>query len=260
MAVLDAFMNGRRVGTFIRAKDGTHSYQYDEAWLAESGSRPISLSMPLQRHPYCRGAEAYNFFDNLLPDSLTARRRIAARFHARTTLPFDLLSKVGSECVGAMQLLPEGTVPYAIHEIDCKELSEQDVARILTGYEDGAPLGMINGFDDFRITLAGAQEKTALLLHDGRWCLPRGSTPTTHILKLPIGRIESRSCSIDLSGSVENEFICMLVAREFGLNVPDCLIVRPDGVKALAVERFDRRLSSDRSWIMRLPQEDFCQG
>ena len=30
-------------------------------------------------------------------------------------------------------------------------------------------------------------------------------------------------------------------------------------IKALAVERFDRRYAADRSWIMRLPQEDFCQ-
>ena len=46
------------------------------------------------------------------------------------------------------------------------------------------------GDHEFRISLAGAQEKTALLMHDGQWQRPIGATPTTHIFKLPVGRIE----------------------------------------------------------------------
>ena len=80
---------------------------------------------------------------------------------------------------------------------------------------------MIEDEEDFRISIAGAQEKTALLFMDEQWCLPMDATPTTHIIKLPIGLIKSHSFSIDLSDSVENEFICTLIAREFGLPQED---------------------------------------
>ncbi|MEB5776436.1 HipA domain-containing protein, partial [Aeromonas caviae] len=84
-----------------------------------------------------------------------------------------------------------------------------------------------------------------------RWCLPHAATPTTHIIKLPIGKIESHSYSIDLSQSVENEYLCILIAKALGLPVPHCFIMQVGKVKALAVERFDRRYATDRSWIMR---------
>ncbi len=92
-----------------------------------------------------------------------------------------------------------------------------------------------------------------------RWRLPSAATPATHIIKLPIGKIESHTYSIDLSQSVENEYLCTLIAKEFGLPVPHCFIMQAGKAKALVVERFDRHYALDRSWIMRLPQEDFCQ-
>ncbi|MFE8116313.1 type II toxin-antitoxin system HipA family toxin [Brenneria goodwinii] len=258
MAALDVYMNGYRVGLFIKTATGAHHFKYDETWLGLSGSRPISLSMPLRRQVY-QGDEVYNFFDNLLPDNLDIRRRIVARHHADSTQPFDLLAKVGQDSVGALQLVPLGTPISDVKKIEYKPLSEQELEKILTGYQTDAPLGMIEEEDDFRISIAGAQEKTALLYLDGRWCLPLNATPTTHIIKLPIGKIESHSYSIDMSDSVENEYLCMLIAKEFGLSVPRCFIMQAGTIKALAVERFDRRFSSDETWIMRLPQEDFCQ-
>lgn len=120
--------------------------------------------------------------------------------------------------------------------------------------------------EDFRISLARAQGKTALLFKDGCWIQPKGTMLTTHILKLPIGKIENHSYSLDLSDSVENEFLCTLIAflctliaKEFGFPIPHCFMVRLDDTKTLAVERFDRRYASDGSWIMRLPQEDFVK-
>lgn len=258
MAELDVYMNGYKVGVFSRAGTGAHAFQYAEAWLNQTGSRPVSLSMPLRRQPY-QGNEVYNFFDNLLPDNTEIRGRILARYNADSTQPFDLLARIGADTVGALQLLPKDAAPGDIRTIDYKALSDRDLAKILTGYKAGAPLGMIEEIDDFRISLAGAQEKTALLFSNDCWCQPRGTSPTTHILKLPIGKIESHSYSLDLSDSVENEFLCTQLAKEFGLPVPDCFILHINDIKALAVKRFDRRYASDGSWIMRLPQEDFCQ-
>ncbi|OSN09657.1 serine/threonine protein kinase [Lonsdalea britannica] len=258
MAALDVYMNGYRVGVFTKTGSGAHHFSYDENWLGLSGSRPISLSMPLRHQPY-KGDEVYNFFDNLLPDNSDIRRRIVARHHADSTQPFDLLAKVGQDSVGALQLVPQGTSIRDIKTIEYKNLSERQLESILAGYQSDFPLGMIDSEDDFRISIAGAQEKTALLYRDGGWCLPLNTTPTTHIIKLPIGKIESHSYSIDMSDSVENEYLCMLIANAFGLPVPRCFMISAGKIKALAVERFDRKYSSDGRWIMRLPQEDFCQ-
>lgn len=258
MANLAVYMNGYRVGTFTKTTSGAHQFQYHESWLAQSGCRPISLSMPL-RHQAYRGDEAYNFFDNLLPDNPEVRNRVVARYQAASTQPFDLLSCIGQDSVGALQLVTEGDDVPDVRRIDYKALSDDELEQILTSYKSGIPLGMVREQEEFRISIAGAQEKTALLYLDGRWYLPLNATPTTHIIKLPIGKIESHSYSIDLSQSVENEYLCTLIAKEFGLPVPHCFMMQVGQVKALAVERFDRRYAADRSWIMRLPQEDFCQ-
>jgi serine/threonine-protein kinase HipA len=258
MAQLDVYMNGYLVGEFRKSSTGSHQFVYAPQWLAIPGSRPISLSMPLRKQAY-KGDEVYNFFDNLLPDNIDVRSRILARHNAQSTQAFDLLAKVGQDSVGALQLVPHDQHPFDIKKIESKPLTDKQLEKVLKGYQSNIPLGMLADEDDFRISIAGAQEKTALLNLDGKWRLPIKATPTTHIIKLPIGSIQSHSHTIDMSDSVENEYLCMMIVREFGLQVPQCSIINVGDIKALAVERFDRRLSSDGQWIMRLPQEDFCQ-
>lgn len=118
---------------------------------------------------------------------------------------------------------------------------------------------MIREENDFRISVAGAQEKTALLRIGNDWCIPKGITPTTHIIKLPIGEIRQPNATLDLSQSVDNEYYCLLLAKELGLNVPDAEIIKAGRVRALAVKRFDRRWNTERTVLLRLPQEDMCQ-
>jgi serine/threonine-protein kinase HipA len=77
-------------------------------------------------------------------------------------------------------------------------------------------------------------------------------------MKLPIGELPK--VGIDLSDSCENEFICLELARAFEFNVANSEVLHFGQQKVLSVERFDRRYSSDNTWIMRLPQEDFCQA
>ncbi len=117
-----------------------------------------------------------------------------------------------------------------------------------------APLGIED--DDFRISLAGAQEKTALLRKDGDWIRPVGMTPTTHILKTQLGELPN---GINLSDSVENEFLCIAFCKAMGLEVAEVEIVDFEDVRSLVVTRFDRRWSRDGR-LIRLPQEDFCQA
>ncbi|ENM7040485.1 HipA domain-containing protein [Escherichia coli] len=67
------------------------------------------------------------------------------------------------------------------------------------------------------------------------------------------------NATLDLSQSVDNEYYCLLLAKELGLNVPDAEIIKAGNVRALAVERFDRRWNAERTVLLRLPQEDMCQ-
>lgn len=253
---LGVWMNGERVGTWTLRR-GTHMFRYDDQWLASPTARPLSLSMPLQASAAYTGAVVEAFFDNLLPESPSIRQRVRARFATASDQAFDLLAEVGRDCIGAVQLVPHDQSPDPVDTIQSNPLAEADVAARLRGTV-GSRLGDPVGFDDFRISIAGAQEKTALLWHGGQWHLPLGSTPTTHILKLPMGLVGGMRA--DFSSSVENEWLCAQIARAYGLPVADCSIATFEDQKALVVTRFDRRLASAGTYWLRLPQEDFCQA
>ena len=247
-------LNGVAVGELFKDKNGGLHFSYVDAWIENDNARPISLSLPLTSEEYS-GDLVYNFFDNLLPDNDRIRKKIQSRFQVGTPHAFDLLAAIGNDCVGAIQLSSDK--PENVKKIQYDRLTEIEVINILTSYKE-SPLGMINPEDDFRISLAGAQEKTALLNIDNQWLKPVGITPTTHIIKLPIGEIPN--ANIDLTESCENEFICLELARAFGFDVANSTVESFGEQRALVVERFDRRFSKDKSWIMRLPQEDFCQA
>lgn len=252
---LYVFMNGLLVGTLNKSEQGALSFSYADSWLDQAGSRPLSLSLPLRRDEYS-GDVVFNFFDNLLPDNASIRARVQKRFQIRSSHPFELLAAIGGDCIGAIQLsLSE--YPENVKDIKAKPLTESQLASLLRSYQV-APLGMSVEVDDFRVSLAGAQEKTAVLWHDNQWQLPLGTTPTSHILKLPIGLIHYNQ--IDLSESVRNEWLCLRLCQGFGLPVPATQILQVEDLSVLAVERFDRRWANDRSWLMRLPQEDMCQA
>lgn len=255
---LSAWMNGERVGTLTRQKNGAHLFQYDAGWLSNPLARPLSLSLPLQL-PALASASVINFFDNLLPDNPRVRERILTRYRAKSMQPFDLLREVGRDSVGALMLLPaEAAAPDLVVRYEL--LDEARLERILSAYRSDIPLGMIPEERDFRISVAGAQEKTALLETAQGWAVPHGPTPTSHIIKLPIGEIKQPFATLDMRDSVENEYICLALARELGFNVPDARIINAGTLRALAVERFDRRWRADRTQLLRLPQEDICQS
>lgn len=250
---LYVYMNGIPVGTLVREPTGLLTFTYNHEWLNWKNSRPISLSMPLTEIPY-KGYVVDCFFDNLLPDSELIRERIQARFNSPSKKCFDLLSFIGGDCVGALQLLTRSTTTN-VKKIQANPIDDYSISKLLKHYKT-APLGMDRELD-FRISIAGAQEKTALLWHQEKWCLPQGVTPTSHIIKLPIGNI--KHSGIDLSESVENEWLCLQILSAYNLPVNEAKIIHFDDVKTLVVERFDRQWADDK-WLMRLPQEDLCQA
>lgn len=266
---LAVWINGIRAATWSRTTQGVETFAYDPAWLDDPVGRPLSLTLPFTPgNALHRGAAVGAWFDNLLPDSLPIRRRIARRFGTGSVEPRALLAAIGRDCVGAVQLLPEGDTPGDVRRIDSVPLTDGDVATILRRQSPDDRMGLVAGDPDmdFRISIAGAQEKTALLQRDGRWHRPLGATPTTHILKLPLGLVGG--IRADLHASVENEWLCLAFLRALGLPVATADIARfADDfgeLRALVVTRFDRLLldadGDAPAWLVRLTQEDLCQA
>ncbi|MDD5280729.1 MULTISPECIES: type II toxin-antitoxin system HipA family toxin [Acidithiobacillus] len=250
---LELWMNGVLVGTWSVTRTN-HLFAYAQTWLQHDQRRPISLSLPLAQGttPF-RGDVVESFFDNLLPENPNTRQRIAEQFGARADRAFDLLEQIGRDCAGAIQLVPVGSVPPDVHKVLADPLDEKAVERLLDSAVARMPYRLVD--EEFRISLAGAQDKIALLVHEGRWCLPHGNTPTTHILKLPIGRVPA---GIDLTTSVENEWLCARIIQAFGIPVAHSRIERFGRHQVLVVTRFDRQWQG--TWWARLPQEDLCQA
>lgn len=255
---LDLWMNGLPVGYWETTRSGERLVYLDD-WIDDPQGRPLSLSLPFTpgNRSYS-GQVVANYFDNLLPDSEPIRRRIATRYRTGGTEPFQLLARLGRDCVGAIQMLPSGEAPADLKSIRGRELNQTEIARLLRDTPSATHLGQHEPVDDLRLSIAGAQEKTALLRHDNQWLLPEGSTPTTHIFKLPLGLVGNMRA--DMRTSVENEWLCSKIVAAYGLPIAQCEVARFEDQKVLVVERFDRRPSSDANWILRLPQEDMCQA
>ena len=251
---LQVLLNNRPVGRLEKESSGAIHFRYDERWLAKSDAIPVSLSLPLREDAY-RGERVAAVFENLLPDSDVLRRRIAEKVGARGTDAYSLLSEIGRDCVGALQFIPAGDeLPTRKSDAVGKTVSDREIEQLLANLAR-APLGL-DREQDFRISVAGAQEKTALLRLKGKWLKPQGTTPTTHILKPQIGTLPN---GLDLSNSVENEFYCLHLMAAFGLPVAQAEMKTFGHTKVLVIERFDRRWV-DKKQLLRLPQEDCCQA
>ena len=259
---LALWMNGAYVGSWNPGISGPDSLQYDPAWTRSEQGRPLSLSLPFKpgNLPH-RGPHVRAWFENLLPDSKDIRERMARQYRAGSPDAFDLLSEAGRDCAGALQILPAGIVSAGVAPLEADLLSNAQVAALLRATTTPQVMGMTGEDADLRISIAGAQEKTALLQMDGQWYLPRGATPTTHILKLPLGLIGGMK--LDMRHSVENEWLCAQILAAYGLPVAACEPLCFEDMKVLAVERFDRTWwvapQGDRR-LVRLPQEDMCQA
>ncbi len=246
---LMALLAGNEVGRVQKDAHGRLSFSYSDAWRAEPGAYPLSLSMPLAAREHRRSAiEA--FLWGLLPDNERVLDRWAARFQVSPRNVFALLSHVGEDCAGAVQLVTldrlEGIRSGSEDKI--KWLRESDVAeRLKTLRTDHAAWRLPS--DPGQFSLAGAQPKTALLLDGKRWGIPSGRVPTTHILKPPTGAFD---------GHAENEHICLMLARRLGLPAARSQVMKFGDEIAIVIERYDRQRQGND--IVRVHQEDICQA
>lgn len=244
-------MNNILVGLLQKTTNGALYFTYDESWINSPHSVPLSLSMPLSPTTYS-GDVVINYFDNLLPDNLGIRNTLMQQLSIVSQDVYDLLSVIGKDCVGAVQLIPENEKIDQYKKIKSSAISDQQIETILKNLKS-YPFG-IKPEDDFRISVAGAQEKTAFLRKRNKWYLPRGTTPSSHIFKVQMGLVGDK---IDMTQSIQNEWLCLEICKQFGLPVAHAEILTFGNITALVVERFDR--ITFKGNILRCAQEDFCQ-
>ncbi len=251
--VLDVYIGKSRIGQLIRMPNGVVSFRYDLEWLSSDSAFPISLSMPLTDRLWS-GGRARHYFDGLLPDSLAMRQKIATQKQAESTDTFDLLSVIGRDCVGALRFLPEGHDPGNLTKMSYRPVNEGEISARLSSLHS-TPLGLDLDEDDFRISIAGIQEKTAFLWDGNQWQLPLGSTPTSHIFK---PAIKESPTGADFSDTPWNEWLCLTLCRTFGLEAAKANVHHFEDKPVIVVERFDRVWQ--QNVLYRLPQEDLCQA
>ena len=128
---LSLWMNGQRVGVWAVVV-GVDELTYDASWVQSAQARPLSLSLPFtpgnQAH---RGPLVRACFENLLPDSQAIRERLARRFRASSLGAFDLLSEIGRDCVGALQILSVNESPGELRLIEARPMNEAGVASAI---------------------------------------------------------------------------------------------------------------------------------
>jgi serine/threonine-protein kinase HipA len=246
---LVALLDGKEIGRVQRDVRGRIKFVYDDAWRKAPDAYPLSLSMPLGAKEHGR-AVTEAFLWGLLPDNERVLARWAAKFQVSARNVFALISHVGEDCAGAIQFMTPDRLDVLRggKEDKVEWLSETDIAkRLETLRADHAAWRLPR--DTGQFSLAGAQPKTALLFQNGRWGIPSGRLPTTHILKPPTGQFD---------GHAENEHICLKLARSLGLPAAQSTVMRFKKEIAIVVERYDRQRKGND--IIRVHQEDVCQA
>ncbi len=246
---LIALLDARAIGRVVRGAQGRLTFTYSDEWRDGAGAYPLSLSMPLALTEHGH-AKVDPFLWGLLPDNERVLDQWARRFHVSARNAFGLIAAVGEDCAGAVQFVqPERLdalledAPPAIDWIDDAAIAD----RLRTLRADHSAWRTPR--DTGQFSLAGAQPKTALLFQDGRWGIPSGRTPTTHIFKPPTGEFD---------GHAENEHFSLVLARALGLPVADSRVMRFQDEVAIVIERYDRVHTADG--LRRVHQEDMCQA
>lgn len=227
----------------------------DEARSRYRGGAPIlSCSLPAGHGPSAPNPTRA-FLEGLLPEGRalqTAASRLrgveldSAGAPATASDAVALLAEYGRECAGAVVVVPSGQ-PLPADGRPSAPLSDAELADAIRDLP-AKPLGADPG-RDVRMSLGGAQDKLLLTRVEGRWCIPIGGYPSTHILKP----------TTIWPHSAENEALVLALSRACGLSCNDVWVEHIGGSSVLVAERYDRVVADDGT-VHRLHQEDMCQA
>lgn len=254
---LDVYLDDQLLGRLSDRTVGFVAFDFDETAIEQHGvgSRVLSLSMPVS-WDVVDPMIATAFFAGLLPEG-EARQRLTEEFHVSADDPFGLLALIGRESAGALVIVPSGQQPPSQANASVKILSDEELAAAVDQLAL-SPLGITVEDDEIRLSLAGVQDKLALVAVVGdqgeRFGLPLNGHPSTHILKPPpTGAKGERFPNL-----VENEAFCLTLASALGIPTASFEVLELNGVRVLVVARYDRIREQDR--ILRVHQEDACQA
>jgi serine/threonine-protein kinase HipA len=233
------------VGRIALGESGP-SFAYDERWVQTRGAFPISLRMPIAAGLDHGPEVLLPWLANLLPES-EQLAVVGRNLGIAATDVVGLLGRIGRDTAGALSFgdRDDGGVRRAPGYR--KIPKEADLERIINELPKKPFLA---GEDGVSMSLAGVQDKLPVALVDGGLAIPINGAPSTHILK-PDNRQR-------LYGSVQNEALCMTLARRCGLAAAEVTTGRAGERSFLLVTRYDRIEHGGR--LRRLHQEDFCQA
>lgn len=238
--ILPVHYGDRPVAT-ITADGETVELRYEADWLEATDRFPISLSMPLGEQPYDSG-RLLPWLMNLLPEG-DPLRAMTQMLGAAPEDVIGLIMETGGDLAGALTIggtEPQGAPGYR---------SVGDAAALERIITELPARPFLIDEEGVAMSLAGAQDKLPVALQDGAITIPVGGAPSTHILKPDNPR---------LFGSVQNEALCMVLARRIGLETA-AVTTDVAGERAyLLVTRYDRHAAGGD--VRRLHQEDFCQA
>lgn len=243
---LEVYLHGRLAGVLLRKENGNLQFRYDKGYVEAKGP-PLSLNLPLRTEAFPH-RDCLAFFGNLLPEE-DVRAQVALATGISAANDYKLLERFGGDVAGAVTLLPSEGAEEETEPDSLEVLSPERLDEILSALPQ-RPFA-VDDQGEVRLSLAGAQSKLPAVEVGGGFALPHGSGhATTHILKPEPARFP---------GLVANEFFCMRLAREAGLQV--AAVERAEtssGLPFLIVSRYDRDLTEEP--IRRLHQEDLCQA
>lgn len=229
------------------------AFQYSVEYMNSENSKPISVSLPLTEQAFSP-EKTRIFFEGLLPEGFS-RSAVANWIKTDAEDYLTILAVLGRECIGTLKIVKEGEdsdhAGYKLLTVDrVKELASEGAAKSTQMLMES------------HLSLAGASGKVGLYydVDNDEWYLPEGVAPSNYIVK---------QSHVRLSGIVLNEQLCMLTARELGIDVPNSFILNTgkgtDSEILFATERYDRITNSKKridglQVPFRLHQEDFAQA
>lgn len=230
------------------------TFAYAKEYLNLLTAKPISISLPLQEESFSMQRTKV-FFDGLLPEGFT-RKTVARWMHVSEEDYLSILAGLGNECLGAIRVMEEMKRPISS---GYEKLEQNQVIEL-------AKEGTIKSAEmvtKAHLSLTGASGKVGLYYDDraNEWFLPIGEAPSTYIVK---------QSHVRMDGIVTNEQLCLMTAKELGIQIPESFILNTgnagEGEVLFATKRYDRVIT-DKSNRMdglkvpyRLHQEDFAQA
>jgi serine/threonine-protein kinase HipA len=227
------------------------AFDYDAAWSATPRAHPISPRLPLQRDPSqsdeWHSTEVRQFFENLLPEGEALDHAAQANGLARSNL-VGLVIALGRETAGALRITVPGEAAQPLPEASLRALSPEELSRRIRQRNE-LPFSVWDG--RVRLSIAGYQDKIAVLEREGQWWLVDGPELASTVIVKPA---PLRPALAQLPAI---EHLCMALAAEVGLQVARTRLIHvPEPV--LLVQRFDR---IDRgAHVERLHIIDACQA